>query len=217
MMGSMDTRRIEMSQQEFEPQQNERPFYNSYGTVPENAQESEARPYYWSTKPNTGNIPKNEHPANFEDSVADMPSIPPYSYQAQDRSTQGAAAPHATTPPQQQRQQRQHFSPDGDAMEHGYRPSGSYTRRVPPWARPQRGNNAGRIMLFVILGFLLIKPLLVLLGALLLVIGVTFAALLIIGGFALVSVLIVFGLLRRSLPFGLFRSRRRGRLWYWDI
>ncbi len=195
-----------MSQQEFEPQQNERPFYSHSDSVQEHTQESEARPYYWSTKPNTGNIPKNEHPANFEDSVADLPPIPPYSYQAQDRPAQGS---YTTTPPQQK--QRHTFGPDGDAMEHGYRPYGSYNRQVPPWARPQRGNNAGRVILFVILGFMLIKPLLWVLGGLLLFVGVALAGLFVVAGLALVSILIVFGLLGRRPPFGLFRSPRPWR------
>ncbi len=205
-----------MSQQEFEPQQNERPFYNHSDSVQDNTQESEARPYYWSTKPNTGNIPKNEHPANFEDSVADLPPIPPYSYQAQDRPTQGA---YTNTPPQQQQQaHRNNLSPDGDAMEHGYRPYGSYHRQVPPWARPQRGNKTARTIIFLIIGFMLIKPLLallgILLGAFVLFIGVAFVGLLVVAGLALISILIVFGLMGRRPPFGLFRSPRQGRRWY---
>ncbi len=199
-----------MSQQEFEPQQNERPSYNSHDSIQEGAAESEARPYYWSTKPNTGNMPKNEHPANFEDSIADIPS---YSYHAQDRPTQGAYTAN-TTPPLQQQQRRKNFSPDGDAFEHGYKPYGSYTRQVPPWARPQQGNKAGRTIILVVLGFMLIKPLIALFVTLFVLAGVAFAALLVIGGLALVSMLIVFGLLGRSLPFGIFRSRRgRSRVW----
>ena len=201
-----------MSQQEFEPQQNKRPFYNHSDSVQDNAQESEARPYYWSTKPNTGNIPKNEHPANFEDSIADLPPIPPYSYQAQDRPAQGM---YTNTPPQQQQQARyKNLGPDGDAMEHGYRPYGSYHSQVPPWARPQRGNKAGRTIIFLIIGFMLIKPLLALLGVLFLLAGVALAGLLVVVGFALVSILIVFGLMGRRPPFGFFRSPRQGRRWY---
>ncbi len=201
-----------MSHQEFEPQRNERPFYNYSDSVQDSAQESEARPYYWSTKPNTGNMPKNEHPANFEDSVADLPPIPPYSYSAQDRPAQGT---YTNIPPKQQQQaRRSNLSPDGDAMEHGYRPYGSYHSQVPPWARPQRGNNAGRILIFLIVGFMLIKPLLLLLGAFILLIGVALAGLLVVAGLALVSILIVFGLIGRRPPIGLFRSPRPGRRWY---
>lgn len=191
-----------MSQQEFEPQQNKRPLSNYSDSVQENVQESEARPYYWSTKPNTGNMPKNEHPANFEDSVS---AIPAYSYQAQDRPAQGT---YTNTPPQ-----RHTFSPDGDAMEHGYKPYGSYNMQVPPWARPQHGNKSGRIILFVIIGFLLIKPLLILLGALLLFVGVALAGLFVIAGLALVAILIVFGLMGRRPRFGFFGSARHGRRW----
>ena len=203
-----------MSQQEFEPQQNERPFYTYSDSVQENAQESEARPYYWSTKPNTGNIPKNEHPANFEDSIS---GIPPYSYMAQDRPVQETQTHTTHTTSQQQQRQHYNFSPDGDAMEHGYRPYASYNNQVPPWARPQRGNKSARIIFLIILGFVLIKPLLVLLGALLLLAGVALASLFVLGGLLLVSMLIVFGLLGRRPPLGMFRmfrSPHHGRRWH---
>ena len=200
-----------MSQQQFEPQQNERPAYKHNDSIRESTAESEARPYYWSTKPNTGNTPKNEHPANFEDSITAMPPLPPYSYQAQDSPARGAYTTN-TAPPSQQ--QRRNFSPDGDAFEHGYKPYGSYTTQVPPWARPQKGNKAGRTIIFVVIGFMLIKPILALLVTLFLIAGVAFAALLIVGGLLLVSALIVFGLLGRSLPLGIFRSRRsRPHMW----
>ena len=200
-----------MSQQQFEPQQNERPAYNHNDSIQKSTAESEARPYYWSTKPNTGNMPKNEHPANFEDSVTDMPPILPYSYQAQDRPSQGAYTTHTTPPP---RQQQRSFSPDGDAFEHGYKPYGSYNGQVPPWARPQQGNKSVRIIIFVVLGFMLIKPILALLTTLFVIAGVAFAVLLVLGGLLFVSILIVFGLLGLSLPFGIFRSRRgRPRFW----
>ena len=198
-----------MSQQEFEPQQNERPSYIYSDSVQEHEQESEARPYYWSTQPNTGNMPKNEHPANFEDSVSGLPPVPPYSYPAQDRVTQ-----QSYTSARSQQQQRRHFSPDGDAMEHGYRPYGSYNRSVPPWARPQGRNKGARMLIFIVLGFMLLKPLLALLGALLLLAGVALVGLFVVGGLALVTVLIVFGIMGRRPSFGMFRSPRQGRRWY---
>ncbi len=200
-----------MSQQEFESQQNERSYDSN---VQENSQESEARPYYWSTRPNTGNIPKNEHPANFEDSLTDVPPIPPYSYQAQDRPAQGTQN-SANTPPQQQSKQwqkRSHFSPDGDAFEQGYQPYGSYNRQVPPWARPQRNKGAGRMIFFIVLGFILIKPLLLLLGGLFIIASIFFGLLLFVG-LGLVALFIIFAALGRPFPFGLFRSRRPWGRW----
>ncbi len=196
-----------MSQQEFEPQQNEWHSYIYSDSVQEHGQESEARPYYWSTRPNTGNMPKNEHPANFENSISGLPPVPPYSYAAQDRVAQPSYQSA------QSQQQRRHFSPDGDAMEHGYRPYGSYNRSVPPWARPQGGNKVARTLIFVVLGFMLLKPLLALLGALLLLAGVALVGLFVVGGLALVTLLIVFGIMGRRPSFSMFRSSRRGRRW----
>jgi len=200
-----------MSQQEFEPQQNERP-YNS--NVQENNQESEARPYYWSTKPNTGNTPKNEHPANFEDSLTDVPPIPPYSYQAQDRPAQGTQNT-TNTPPQQsqQWQQRPRFSPDGDAFEQGYQPYGSYNRQAPPWARPQRNRGVGRIIFFIVLGFLFLKPLLLLVGGLFIIAGIFLGLLLLLLGIGLAAMFIIFTVLGRPFLFRRFRSRRPWGRW----
>ncbi len=204
-----------MSQQQFEPQQNKRPSDN---TVQENTQESEARPYYWSTKPNTGNIPKNEHPANFEDSLADLPPVPPYSYSAQDRPVQEPPTYAAPQPQQSQHQQyqRRNFSPDGDAFERGYRPYASYNQQVPPWARPQRNRGVGRIIFFIVLGVLLIKPLLLLLGGLLLLAGVLFSLLLLLG-VGLVALFILFAALGRPFPFSPFRRRGPWGRWRWYV
>ncbi len=202
-----------MSQQEFEPRQNESPSH----TIQNSTQESEARPYYWSTSKNTGNIPKTEHPANFEDSVAGLPPIPPYSYQAQDGPKYNTSEPQQTTPPVQQQQSKQHrkfgFSPDGDALEHGYQPYNAYNMQAPPWARPQRNNKSGRIIALVVLGFLLINPLLHLLGGLLVAVSVLAISLLVIvtvGVVALVALVLFFSLVF-GRPFSLkrFRGRRR--------
>ncbi len=202
-----------MSQQELAPQENERPSHIYYNSVQENAQEREARPYYWFTQPNTGNIPKNEHPANFEESIADMPPIPPYSYKAQDRPP---VHNNTNVPPQQQYQQqgrqRQQFSPDGDALEHGYQPYSNYNRQVPPWARPQRGNHVGRVIFLMIVGFMLIKPLLWVLGALLIAAGLFFG-LLLLAGFAVIALFIAFLALGRPLLLGMLRRHGPSRRW----
>ncbi len=190
-----------MSRQEFEPQQ-----YTD--SVQDHIQESEARPYYWSTRPNTGNVPKNEHPANFEDSMSSLPPVPPYSYAAQNRVTQQS---YTSSSQARGQQARGGLSPDGDAMEHGYRPYNSYNRPVPPWARPQRGKGIGRVVFFVVLGLMLLKPLLLLLTGLLVLAGVVLLGVFIAGVFALVSMFIVFVMMGRRPPLGLFRPGRYGR------
>lgn len=183
------------------------------------------KPYYWSSAPEngksgkTGDMPKNEHPSTFED------TIPPYSYPAQ-----GMAAPQSqayteagkqTGQTRQQHIKRQQFSPDGDALEYGYRPyqhQAGYNyaaQQVPPWARPQQHNGRGlRWLVFIILGIVFLPPVLWLVGHLLAVlgilIGVTIFALLIpiifvlvLGGFIAIF---VFGALS-MLGIG---GRRRG-------
>lgn len=200
-----------MSQQEFEPQQNVRPSYNE--SVQADSSESEARPYYWSTKQNTGNIPKNEHPANFEDSVASLPPIPPYSYQAQDRPMQGTQGAQYITPPpasQQQGKQQQRFGPDGDALEHGYRPYNTYNMQAPPWARQQRSKKAWRMFALIVLGFFLIRPLLLLLGGLIVAFGVILIVVLSLAVGAAIIGLFFFLAFRGSLPFARSRRRRWG-------
>lgn len=138
------------------------------------------KPYYWSSTPpnaassKTGDMPKNEHPSTFED------TIPPYSYPAQ-----GMAAPHyieadkQTGQTRQQHAKRQQFSPDGDAFEYGYRPYQNQARynyaaqQVPPWARPQQHNGRGlRWLVFIILGIVFLQPVLWIVGHLLAVLGI---------------------------------------------
>src|ERR1700737_3472937 len=133
-----------MSQQEFLPPEQE-PLKQDA------SEEIDVRPYYWSTSPKSGNLPKNEHPSTFED------SIPPYSYAAQD----------ALPPPQEQQQeqekatyyssgqgkqsQQQQAGPQRSTFQYGYRPYTNYNTQsqVPPWARPQRHNR--RVFRWVIL------------------------------------------------------------------
>src|SRR5947209_19644524 len=107
-----------MSQQEmFSGEQDQRPLES----------EIQAQPYYWSTRPKakTGDVPKNEHPSTYEE------SIPPYSYRAQESasytSPQGNPAYRADA-----RQQR-----SGGAFGQSDRPYAAYTMQwqVPSWAR----------------------------------------------------------------------------------
>src|SRR5947207_6272259 len=113
-----------------------------------------------SNKAKTSEMPKNDHPATFEQ------SIPPYAYPAQDgvnARAQRSEGEQQTASRQQARQSQsmhgnQRFSPDGDALEHGYRPYRQYNynggRGVPLWARPQRGigNKPVRWLVLIFLG-----------------------------------------------------------------
>jgi hypothetical protein len=154
-------------------------FPESEGQQPE--EEAEVyKPYYWSTRPvsgksgKTGDIPKNEHPSTFED------TIPPYSYPAQEPMPPVQEQPYAEPVKRQQQQRQQPFSPDGDAFEHGYRPymgnynQGKYTaQQVPPWARPQPHNHSVlRWLPLLILGLIFIRPLLFIITHLLAVVGI---------------------------------------------
>ncbi|MBV8694006.1 MAG: hypothetical protein JO125_15840 [Chloroflexi bacterium] len=157
-------------------------------------------PYYWSTKSEAGKMPKTDHPLSYEE------TIPPYSYQAQDR------AEHIYT---QQEEVRQ------DIPQYGSRPYNMQPpqwQQVPPWARPQR-NKKGmlRWIVLIVLGLLLIKPLLILVGILLASVGivlfVVLLPILIIFGILLaiaVTILIVLAVLGMPLHFGwLWRAWNR--------
>src|SRR2546430_5461123 len=76
-------------------------------------------------KAKTSEMPKNDHPATFEQ------SIPPYAYPAQDGISAQEHHKQRRTNEQYARPTRnmsgnQRFSPDGDALEHGYRPYRHY-------------------------------------------------------------------------------------------
>ena len=137
-------------------------------------------------------MPKEEHPSTFEE------TIPPFSYRAQDRVTQNTPDPargahfHETNARERQSRRRR-FSPDGDALENGYRPYQQQQRmsyQVPPWARPQQQRHSHflRWFVLVVVAIVLIKPLLVLIGGLFLA-GLTVLA------FIILIPLIVLGVL----------------------
>jgi hypothetical protein len=177
-------------------------------------EEAIEQPYYWSSKPNQ---PKEEHVLHYDEPMGrgDYQD----GYMAQDRRSQDSAVTNRAggrfsefqaykAQVQSQKQEQQRFSPDGDAFEQQYRPYISYNRSqwsVPPWARPQKQNKRwSRMVLFVIVALLLIKPLLVLFaifGALVLAVVIP----LVIMAFMLI---IPFGLiLLVSLPYILARGR----------
>jgi hypothetical protein len=210
-----------MSQQMFEPQDNQ----------------EQKKPGWWVYEPSrrdrkTREMPKNEHPSTFEEP---FPTSSSSGYQSQETvdSTIGNDAGEkiqyqagytghtghtGTTGNTGQRG----FSPDGDAMESGYRPYNAYqpagtiaSSFVPPWARPQR-NSVGRT-LGMLLGIILVAALVLKVIIPLLIVLFAFAAIVIV----IISVtLLVFGvfilcclrLLGIRIPFrpARFLRRRRG-------
>src|SRR5436309_12756239 len=115
-------------------------------------------------KAKTSEMPKNDHPATFEQ------SIPPYVYPAQDGVRTQEHKQQQRTNAQYARLTRdmsgnQRFSPDGDALEHGYRPYRRYNysngNGVPFWARPRRGigMKPARLLVLILLGAVLLHAL----------------------------------------------------------
>ena len=126
-----------MSQQQFEPQSSgqsahneDETYYETWGTPPN---PRPAQPYYWSTKPNTEGMPKDEPLSSYGE--PEMHS----GYQAQDSAR--------NTWNQQAQQQQQQFSPDGDAFEYGYRNYSAPNVRQGPqyWTQqqPRRSSPVG--------------------------------------------------------------------------
>lgn len=185
-----------MSQQQFVPEPQDE---STTG-----AQENEAVQQHLYKSRNS-NMPKEEHPSTFEE------TIPPYSYRAQDRVAQNPADPahsahfHETNARARQ-ERRQRFSPDGDALENGYRPYQQQQRyaQVPPWARPQpqRNSRVLRWIITIAMVIIFIKPLLILIGGLL---GIIILIPLIILG-----ILIIVGIVLSILGIVLGRAVWRG-------
>lgn len=208
-----------MSQQEFMPE----PQHQQGGLDNAEIEANNAQPYYWSTSPAARDMPKNEHPSTYEE------SIPPYSYAAQNSksSTEQARVEHNKTYTSNTTQapnttQRQQFSPDGDAFEYGYRPNTAYAtpQQAPHWARPQRNRSVGKIIFLVIMLFLFARPILFILMHFIFILGfIVFLPILIILG--ILSIFAVFALIvLASLGISLhprqFRRRNhRGRGWGW--
>lgn len=176
-----------MSQQEFQQPNDENADAQAYYRPPKQKTNTMGQ------MGNTGNMPKNEHPSTFEE------SIPPYSYKAQD-GPERSSAPHEQLRStgeqsyQKQQQQQQYYSPDGDAFEQGYQPYASMQQQfVPPWARPQRNAmKPWRWVVLVVLGVLLIKPVLILAGIAIAGIGFLLGAALLV---VLLPIIIIFSLL----------------------
>ena len=152
---------LKMSQQEFAPQ-SQRPASDDEIYYPQH-------PYNWSTGENKAGPPRDEPPSSYDEGILQQ------GYQAQDHT--------ANTRQQEQPRKssadssagwRQQLSPDGDAYEESYRAYRQHNswRSVPPWARPQpQGKSIVRLAVLIVLGLLLLKPLLIVAGVLLAVIG----------------------------------------------
>lgn len=96
---------------------------------------------------------------------------------------------------------------------------GEQGQGVPPWARPQK-NNSRRVVLALLIvgGLLLIKPLLIVAGILLAVLGATIGVALVIGIFvlALLAIIVGFALLALRITFGrAFQPRHFYDRRYW--
>jgi hypothetical protein len=177
-------------------------------------------------KAKTREMPKNDHPTTFEQ------SIPPHAYPAQD----GVRAREQSPESQQQRTHGQHarqmhnmrgnqrFSPDGDALEHGYRPYKQYNNGgngVSGWARPQRGfgGKPVRLLVLILLGVALFHALPAIAAVVLTLLGVIALAIflpfiIIFAAVAAFAVLALIVLKALGVPLGRRRFFYRKR-WGW--
>lgn len=199
-----------MSQQDFVP-----PFQEPQGKGSKSLKKSQMR-YSRAGKSKTGVMPKEEHPSTFEDTV------PPYVYRAQDRPRETQERRHAESVHAREQSQRR-FTPDGDALENGYRP---YTRAASQqqrayqsfsWMRPQRRNpRIWRWVLFIVLIIVALKALPLLFALLGIIAFTLLLPILLILGLVLAFVTVVFvalALIGVPISFGWFLSRlSRSRL-----
>jgi hypothetical protein len=173
--------------------------------------EIQAQPYYWSTRPKakTGDVPKNEHPSTYEE------SIPPYSYRAQESASYTS---RQEIPAYRADARQQRSASDNYAFEQSYRPYTAHNMQwqVPYWARPQHNNGKGlRTAVFVVLGLLLIIPILKIMVFLLAGIGILLGVALF--AVALIPIIIAFLALLAAIAmmvlalFGIRPWRFRGR------
>src|SRR5438552_13274883 len=216
-----------MSQQEFfQEQQFER---QEQRPLDEHEIDSPQQPYYWSTKPNTQGLPKDEPASRYDEPMLQNDTQSDYQHGYHGSIEQGTKSVGARFIAPQgwgerpssvgarfiaPQTQRQHFSPDGDAFERHYRPYGAYKQAnnqpqwsAPWWARPQQHrSNPMRLFWLLLLGLIFIKPLLFVIGGLLAVVGVLIVMLVL--PFLLVAMMMV--------PYLLFRAVTGRPLWsYW--
>jgi hypothetical protein len=208
-----------MSQQEFAPQpqsqQSQELQTEGQHSLSDNEIYYPQHPYYWSKGEAKAGLPRDEPPSSY-----DEPAMQ-HGYQAQ--GGYAGETQHTERAPGSRPGLRQQFSPDGDAYEQGYRVYNRYNawRTVPPWARPQsQRKSAVRLALLIVLGLLLIKPILILMGLLLAVIGLTIFAIVLPVIFAVGIVSIILIALRvafwqRRIPYRQHYSRVWRGPWGW--
>jgi len=176
----------------------------------------QAPQFYYKAARKDGKVgPKEEPPLSYDEPMIESQSLPDYQggYAARDdasftypRASAGATNAGAGAA---RGQQRFKSGADGDAYENQYRPTGKYNQQqgsVPPWAKPQpRQRGFPRALVLIILAIMLIGPIVHLLSAVFLVIGIMIAVI----AFPFI-VFAIFG-----LPFMLMRviTGRTGGRW----
>ena len=165
------------------------------------------RPSSWSNTSRKGDATKNEHPSAFEEE-----SAPLYGYPAQDGRKPGEEQAASGSQTNNARFQ-QRFSPDGDALENGYRPY-----QGPPWARvqPQRKRSAQRWIFIFIMAIVLIKLIPIIAGLVLTLLGIGLL-LIIIPILIVLGLVLVFGVLvpyvLSRMGFPVWRNLSQRRRW----
>ena len=187
----------------------------------------EKQPYYWSTKPQTGPIGKSSGAGLPKDEpVEDDELVMGRGYRAQDYAAQEPLEEQAYDQNNQQLSPGPGYQYQGPDV-HTYSNSntsgmyGQAGQSVPPWARPQRNNHRGLIIvaLVAIAAIALIKLLLIVGGILLIAIGIIIFPLLILAllvAATIFSMRVIFGQKVQPLRFysrRYWRRYQRGSWW----
>lgn len=187
--------------------------------------------FYYKAARKDGKVgPKEEPPVNYDEPMIEGQTLPDYEggYAARDYApfTSPRAGGNGSSASGQWQQQQFRVGADGDAYESQYRTTSAHNQQqwVPPWARPQpRQRGFLRVLALIILALLLMGPLLHLLAAAFLVIGIIFAVVflfILAAAFGLLFMLIRVltgrpGRRWRTSPFWMgYRPRQRGP-WWW--
>ena len=204
-----------MSQQMFEPEEQQQQSQQQKRRASEPSRRNHK----------TREMPKNEHPATFEEPFATTfpysasESIDSTSENQDDEKVAYQAGYSGYTD-----SNNGSFSPDGDAMKSGYRPYNAYrpsntpaSSYVPPWARPQQHKNSvmrvlGTVLAILVAVMLLIKviiPLLIVLFAFAAIIIVLISVALLVFGLFIVGFLRLLGIRIPLRPSRIWNRRRR--------
>ena len=198
-----------MSQQMFEPEESQQQKRRTAETSRRNHK--------------THEMPKNEHPATFEEPFATtFPYATPETIDNTPENQDGEKITYQEGYTGRTDGNNGRFSPDGDAMELGYRPYNAYrpsntgtASYVPPWARPQQHHSVmrvlGTVIALLVAVMLLIKviiPLLLILFAFAAIVIVFISVALLVFGLFIVGFLRLLGI---RIPLRPSRLMRRGR------